>query len=281
MLHFRFETAHFISTCIAHLKKHPMAPFDQTVIYHLDPNQIIGTSLLARLTDWLDPTERARMQRFVHAKHRHAFLISHALVRKSLGDCLQIHPKMVKFAFAERGKPSLAHAELDQGLAFNLTHTEGFAAIAISVSAVGIDAECLTRNLDGLDIANRYFTPRERKDIFAVRPAEQQQRFLTYWTLKEAYLKAEGWGIVDSLDGFEFQLEREPSTEHVSRVSLNIVDPLVAPSCLWYFQHMQPTQAHLLSIAVATKNPSVQPVITCRAWQPEDWSEGVGVNPNT
>ena len=62
-------------------------------------------------------------------------------------------------------------------------------------------------------MARRYFAPAE---VAALErwPAEQQkQRFLQFWTLKEAYIKARGMGLSIPLADFAFALSpRRPPT---------------------------------------------------------------------
>jgi 4'-phosphopantetheinyl transferase len=244
-----------------------------TSIFHLDPTAVKDPALIAELASWLDENERARMNRFIHPDHRHSFLISHALMRKALGVELQVHPAKLVFAAGERGKPRVANAGINKPVAFSLTHTERLAAIAIDKSPIGLDAEWVNRRHMNTTIADRYFTPREREDINAAPPESIQRRFLSYWTLKEAYLKAEGWGIVDGLDTFEFHLERAGQTETIARAKLHVIDPLATPSQRWHFWHSAPTEQHLMSVAVALDEHRDEPLINCRSWQPEDWTQ--------
>ena len=62
-----------------------------------------------------------------------------------------------------------------------------------------------------LDVARR-FAPSEQSDITSCRPEERDERFFSYWTLKESYMKARGLGLAIPLDGAVFDL----SSAHVS-----------------------------------------------------------------
>jgi len=244
-----------------------------TSIFHLDPTAVKDPALIAELTSWLDANELARMNRLLHQDHRHSFLISHALMRKALGTELKLHPAELKFVSGQRGKPRVANAEIATPMAFSLTHTGRLAAIAIDESPIGLDAEWLNRGHINMKIADRYFTPREREDINAAQLENLQRRFLTFWTLKEAYLKAEGLGIVDGLDTFEFHLERKEQTETIERAILHVIDPKSTPSQHWHFWHCTPTAEHLMSVAIALHENRQVPLINCRSWQPDDWEK--------
>jgi len=242
-------------------------------IFHIDPTAVKDADLIAELESWLDVNERARMNRLVDQSHQHSFLISHALMRKALGVELNVHPAKLAFASGARGKPHVVNADGARPLAFSLTHTEHLAAIAIDESPIGLDAEWLKRRPINMKIADRYFTPRERDDIHVAKPQNRQRRFLSYWTLKEAYLKAEGWGIIDGLDTFEFHLEREGQTETIARSTLHVLNPLATPSQRWHFWHCTPTDEHLMSVAIALHDYRQVPLIDCRGWRPDDWNQ--------
>ncbi|MEZ4264926.1 MAG: 4'-phosphopantetheinyl transferase superfamily protein [Myxococcota bacterium] len=82
------------------------------------------------------------------------------------------------------------------GVSFNLSHTEGLAAVAVaSRGEVGCDVEHTGRRgrLDA--IAKRFFTPGELATMEGLEGADRRGRFFEIWTLKEAYCKARGLGL--------------------------------------------------------------------------------------
>jgi len=56
-------------------------------------------------------------------------------------------------------------------------------------------------DLDGF--ADRYFSPRERHALARVPSGNRLRAFFEIWTLKEAYLKACGDGLLRELDAFD------------------------------------------------------------------------------
>lgn len=258
------------------------------IVRYLDPASVTDPSLLALLQGWLDGQERARMQRFLQTKHQHAFLISHALTRAVLARAVGCHPGDIRYGKTGRDKPTLLSMTGQAShIHFNLSHTDGLAAVAVSMTPVGLDVEWLGRRNQLLDLAQRYFTATEHADILKQPENERQHRFLVYWTLKEAYLKAEAWGIVDSLDGFEFLLneaeprEAEPREAALRQavprgsiapldIELRIRKPALSPSRPWQFWHGQPTPAHLMSLAFASDSSS-DSELDSRVWLADEW----------
>ena len=62
--------------------------------------------------------------------------------------------------------------------------------------------------LDGL--IKRCLAPSEQQSLASISPTQHSSAFLKYWTCKEAYLKATGQGISESLAGIEVDLSPTP-----------------------------------------------------------------------
>ena len=107
------------------------------------------------------------------------------------------------------------------------------------------------------ELAQRFCAPAEVADIEGHAEAEQTHRFLTYWTLKEAYLKARGLGIAVHLADLEFNLADEHPT-------INFRESLAGTSPDWAFALFQPTPRYLLSVAVPQAAGSPRPDIAVR-----------------
>jgi len=213
-------------------------------IWHIDPAQITAPKCIENLKNWLSNAETERMVRFHQAKHQHAFLISHALKRATLAQVLDLAPAELEFGVGSHGRPFLlGHGQ--HSLQFNLSHTDGMAAIAISQDAyVGLDVENLTRNVPETAFAARFFTPLEHDDILAHEHTPNSHRLLEYWTLKEAYIKAEGLGISIGLDTFYFELNE-------SSLKIQFTPEARPPSQPWQFMQFKPMPRHLMALAWA------------------------------
>jgi 4'-phosphopantetheinyl transferase len=221
-------------------------------IWHIDPTRVTEPKSIETLKKWLSSVETERMVRFHQVKHQHAFLISHALKRAALADVLGLNPAELEFGIGSHGRPYLLNQgqEIYKGLGynhlqFNLSHTNGMAAIAVSENAyVGLDVENLDRNMPEAAFAARFFTASEHDDILAHALTPGSHRLLEYWTLKEAYIKAEGLGISIGLDTFYFDLNQsEPHIQFTSQAQ--------QPSHPWQFMHIRPSTRHLMALAWA------------------------------
>ena len=165
----------------------------------------------------LSSDEIARAERFYFPEHRQRFMAGRGTLRAILGQYLDIAPKQVEFEYQPRGKPLLAAKFADQGLLFNLSHSQDLALLGISYqNQIGVDLEYIRTMSDLEGLAKRFFSAREYQYLRLLSPAQQQQIFFRYWTCKEAYLKATGDGLVQ-LEEIEIDLTpNQPSKLLVS-----------------------------------------------------------------
>jgi 4'-phosphopantetheinyl transferase len=190
----------------------------------------------------LDDEERARAARFVFERDRHQFIAAHVLLRILLQELAGGPAGDWRFTVGTHGKPAL-HPDHRLGrLAFNISHTGGAVACAMTLDHdIGVDIEDLERPGRLLDIAHAYFAPDELLVLRSAPPAEQRRVFLRLWTLKEAYIKAHGDGLSLPLDRFAFSL----SPPVIAFAPGFPDDPAV-----WQFSTVIPTVRHILSVAV-------------------------------
>ncbi|MCH9693208.1 MAG: 4'-phosphopantetheinyl transferase superfamily protein [Gammaproteobacteria bacterium] len=94
------------------------------------------------------------------------------------------------------GKPHLAMPCPVPALGFNITHTRGCIGVAIGAGQdCGIDIEAISNVRDSDHLRHNLLT-QDEKSHMATIPATQRSNLLArLWTLKEAYLKAQGGGL--------------------------------------------------------------------------------------
>jgi 4'-phosphopantetheinyl transferase len=98
----------------------------------------------------------------------------------------------VRIAVSLQGKPYLPGTQLQ----FNLSHSRDAILFAVQrVTPVGVDVEYMRDSVDCVSLAKRFFSAREYQAINNLRGLEQKIAFYTFWTRKEAYLKATGKGL--------------------------------------------------------------------------------------
>ena len=157
------------------------------------------TSNLAHYISLLNQDEIARKNRFKFVKDQENFAITRGVLRTLLGSFLALEPSRVAFKYTAHGKPKCA---TDSAIHFNVSHTQNKAVFAFTLeAAVGIDIESITTR-PTQQLANRFFAKEEVKALSLLSQTEQQHAFYRIWTQKEAYIKAIGLGLSQSLDSF-------------------------------------------------------------------------------
>ena len=153
----------------------------------------------------LDDKERMRAKTFKFSKDRRLHVASHLFLRQLLSQYAPLSPALWRFKTNAYGKPFIANSQYVE-LSFNLSHTQGFIACVIAYQrAVGIDIERCKPLHDVNGLCDTAFSPLEARDVQSLKNhSEQEQRFFTYWTLKEAYIKARGMGLSIPLQQFSF-----------------------------------------------------------------------------
>jgi 4'-phosphopantetheinyl transferase len=209
-----------------------------------DPGRFQDPSLLERWEATLSAAERRRRARFVFPRHRHDFLVSHGLTRATLSRYDGVDPAAWAFSHNEYGRPEVANKDA-RWLRFNLSHTEGLCVVAVTRELdIGVDVEEMHGKTPSIEIAERFFAPIEVENLRALSPRHRPDRFFSYWTLKEAYIKARGAGLSLPLDLFAFTLQ----PDGLPRISF---DPQLADDPdAWHFGLFRPTPRHRLAFAL-------------------------------
>lgn len=145
---------------------------------------------------WLSPQERARSARFVFERDRRRFEAAHAALRQLLATRLGSTPQELEFREAQHGKPALDETRHPRRCAFNLSHSDDEAIVAIADDGeIGVDVEVFRPMPDAETLARRNFSEEECTELEATDRALRDLAFLTAWTRKEACLKAIGSGL--------------------------------------------------------------------------------------
>jgi len=193
----------------------------------------------------LSAAEQARSKRFRRARDRHLYVVAHALVRHALSCYAPVPPEAWLFDEGPQGRPEVAGPPNRPALRFNLSHTVGLVACLVTGPMdCGVDVESLERGGDLLAIAERHFSRAEVAVLRRMRPAAKQRRFFTYWTLKEAYLKARGTGLGLPPRQVAFRLDRR------GEVHVRFGRELADRAADWQFVSLKPTAEHAAAVAL-------------------------------
>ncbi len=141
----------------------------------------------------LSEEEHKKAEAFVQENDRSSYLLSHLYLRKIFSSYFpSVSPSQWSYAYNAYGKPSLVGKE---GFHFNLSHTQSCAYVICSDEGVcGIDVE----EKRDLEITESLAALVFSKNELALYENSQNKELLFYhlWTLKEAYLKAVGTGLM-------------------------------------------------------------------------------------
>jgi 4'-phosphopantetheinyl transferase len=215
---------------------------------HVDLVQTTNADALAHLDAYrtlLSADEHARMARFVFDRDRRAFLLTRALVRTTLSRYAAVPPAEWRFIANVHGRPEILERPAGvPDLRFNLSHTDGLIACAVTIGReVGVDVEHVNRPVTH-DVPGRFFAPDEVTDLRQLPVEDQPRAFFDYWTLKEAYIKARGFGLALPLGDFAFKLN-PPNPPAITFEPGLEDDPAT-----WQFVQEWPTPQHRLALAV-------------------------------
>jgi 4'-phosphopantetheinyl transferase len=152
----------------------------------------------------LSEDERARAGRFHFDIHRRRYTAGRAALRAILAAYSGKRAEDMRFIYGPYGKPYLAPP--DDGVRFNLSNSEGHAVCVVARDTeVGIDLEVVRELSDYETLARQFFSPGETEALLALPQSLRGEAFVSYWTHKEAFLKALGSGL--ALDSFEVTLK--------------------------------------------------------------------------
>jgi len=206
---------------------------------------------LARLHRLLNEQEQQRASRFKVPAAREQFVASHGFLRLLLAQYLGTAPEDLQFATGEHGKPMLASS---LNLKFNLSHTDGMAAVAISLQhEIGVDVERIRSDINVFELANRFFSSAEAEWLRAQPETEQTRAFYLCWTAKEAYIKACGTGLSMPLDRFSLI----PSAVPQKKLTLQTSDDPSEPD-RWSIWQIGMLPEFCCAIAVQAPEATVQ-----------------------
>lgn len=155
----------------------------------------------------LTADERQRAERFRFEKDRRHFVAAHGGLRSVLGRYVEREPGRLRFHQNPYGKPALTDETGGASLRFNLSHAADVALCAVtSGREIGVDVEFIREDFAGLDIAERFFSPKEVETLRALPAEARPHAFFNCWTRKEAYIKALGEGLSHPLHTFTVSL---------------------------------------------------------------------------
>lgn len=157
----------------------------------------VDPARMAGLSGALSEEERKRAGLFKLERDRDRFRAARGVLRLMLSRYLGARPEDIKLSRGERGKPRLAD-DSSGGLdiRFSLSRSDDAALYAFALGReVGVDLERVRPYQGAEAIVREFFSPREAARLESLPEPERTETFFSYWTAKEACLKALGVGL--------------------------------------------------------------------------------------
>jgi 4'-phosphopantetheinyl transferase len=216
--------------------------------------------LLDRYRLLLSEEELHREQRIRLAKHRHRYLVTRALVRTVLSRYAPIAPEQWSFEQNSYGKPGVSSSDpLASSISFNVSHTEGLIVLGVTCGGtLGVDTENMQSRSAPLAATRAFFSDEESSAIALLPPHQRQERIFQYWTLKEAYIKARGMGLLIPLDQFSFHFVAQ------DRVRMSVNTSLRDEPSRWKFWQLRPSASHLVAVCAEHYGKGCKQLLTTK-----------------
>ena len=148
--------------------------------------------ILEKQESLLSEEEKRRCNEYMYEAEKVRYTCNHRFVRQVLSNYMKVEASSIEFSIANLGKPFIKNA----GLFFNYSYRDKICVLAISRDAeIGIDIEKIKLLHDLNTFAAFSFSERERKIIFESSPEKFESTLFTFWTFKEAIIKALGIGL--------------------------------------------------------------------------------------
>lgn len=190
--------------------------------------------------------------RFVFRKDVRPGLIGRALLRYAVHKVTGLDNQKIFFERTLKGKPVCS--QMPNSMDLNLSHHGDYCVLACdSADKVGVDTmkiEHRDRDLDRyFDLMHRCFSNDEWTFIKAGSDRrERLARFMRLWSLKEAYVKAEGFGITVDLQSISFTCHSDPVVNCVTKdTKLTINGQLLEG---WTFEETLIDNDHCAAVAL-------------------------------
>ncbi len=192
--------------------------------------------------------ERDTASRIVNASDREQFIIRRMLLRHILAIYTDTRPADILLDYSATGKPNLSKEHNPSDLRFSISRRNDLAIFAfVCQKDIGIDLEYIHNDKDLLGIAKEQFSTQEYKELSELPDNQRNIRFYSYWTCKEAYIKARG---IISLDQFEISIR--PDQPPI--LSSDSVDPEQVMQ--WTFDLFKVDSQNLGALAIRGQCPT-------------------------
>lgn len=231
-------------------------------LWQLSIKDVLRTKSIGTLHHLLTEDERNRAAAYRSENRRQLFIIGRAGLRVILSALMAgMLPRSIRFITGAQGKPMVDDDACP--LQFNLSHSHDAILIAVTKGqTVGVDIEYMKARPRMADIAQHYFHPQESQVVTKALDAGDNlralQQFYKVWTLKEAFIKADGKGMAIAGDSFYFS-DIDTSTPGIEFTDTG---PDVAPE--WHFEHQFVNGQYSIAMGLSVSDKEERITVTQR-----------------
>lgn len=196
----------------------------------------------------LSSQEKERADRFHFRRDYNSYVVAHSLKRHLLSAIIGAEPSKLSFNTNSYGKPELITSQ-DMNIQFNLSHTNGLIAIAVAhQTKIGVDVELVSSKVDTYSLARSFFAEQEIALLKALPDGQKRKGFFHLWTLKEAFVKADGRGLSMRLDDF-YVVDLKENNIFFNKWGAKLPN--------WMSYSFQPTEIHYLSVVTKCRKDKI------------------------
>jgi 4'-phosphopantetheinyl transferase len=195
-----------------------------------------------RLLHLLSDEEHRRAGAFAFDRDARRFIVSRAVLRTLLSGVTGVPACELKLRIEQEGKPVLEPG-MGRPVHFSLSRSEELVLIGLAPRPLGVDVEWLDKAMDVEALANYVLSRHEQESFKRLDARDRRKAFLQCWTIKEAYLKAIGKGLLVPTAMVEV------SFRPGERVGLQSIFGDVRATSRWFVDLIVPRQGYIGAVA--------------------------------
>jgi 4'-phosphopantetheinyl transferase len=190
----------------------------------------------------LSDEEHRRAEAFAFSRDARRFIVSRAVLRTLLSGITGVPARELKFQIEQEGKPFLEPG-MGQPVHFSLSRSEELVLIGFAPRPLGVDVEWLEKAMDVEALADYVLSRSEQESFKRLDARDRRNTFLQCWTIKEAYLKAIGKGLLVPPTTVEV------SVRHSERAGLQSLLGDVHAASSWFVELIVPREGYIGAVA--------------------------------
>ena len=187
------------------------------LVYIIELHQSLVDFCMSKIS-LLSTKERSKFDSFLQYDDKCRFIVGHITIRFLLNKNIKHEVENIEFYYNKYGKMFI----IGDKLQFNISHSNNIVAIVISDDECGVDVE-YCKDIEYEELSALYFANTEK--------CNNKQDFYRIWTIKEAYLKMQGKGLINDLQGIN-------TNEICKTCNVNILH-VVSYACCAIFKNLK------------------------------------------